>query len=113
MKVVLIAALALRAIERQVGLSQHSIRIGNSGDKGTNPNAHRYARIVTVEIVRTVKFRLDPRRQFPGVGRFLDLALQYRELIATESCDEIGFAGATPQAPRDLLEQEIAGGMAE
>src|ERR1700731_2496039 len=99
MEMVLVAPFVFRAVEGAVGLGEHGLRVGDTGDVGADASAHGDREFGALETIRKPELVLDAVSKLAGaLGGLGELGLEDGELIAAEPCDEVGLAGAGAQA---------------
>ena len=108
MKVVLVAALVLGAIERHVGLHQHDVRSAAALNKRTDADADRNPHIVTVDSIGSRERCLELGCKYPGVRRLTHFPLEYGELVATQPGYQVALPRALPQALGNFPQEQVA-----
>ena len=110
---VAIAAVALCAVEREIGLHHHGLGTGDvrgvDGDADAGGDAH----LVTVDLERHREDLAEPVAKGSSRGRIADVGHEVRELVAAEARDEFFGLHRLAQSLHHLLQQEIAHRMAE
>ena len=106
---------ALGHVHRDVGVPQELLRIRGVhillGEADADADAWEHLLPVALDLA--LERLQDPRGGVGGIRRIPDPVEQHGELVPAESCDRVGRANGGGQAPPDLLENEVAGSMAE
>ncbi|ODS03010.1 hypothetical protein AUC71_12115 [Methyloceanibacter marginalis] len=108
-----VAAVFLGAIKREIGvLQQCVVRLGVEGAQG-NADAGRGCDLMAVHLVTGAQRIAEAAGKPHGILGRLDLLSDDGELVTAKPADEIDLSNIFLQARGDLLQQRIAGGMAE
>src|SRR5262249_10245552 len=103
-----VAAAALGLVQRRVGLGERRLELEAPGLRGGD--AERDRDLVAVD--RRLADRLAQSLGDLGRDRRARPGEQHDELLAAEAVDRLEGANRRLQAPRDLLEDRVAGGVA-
>ena len=99
------AAVALRAIEREVGVAQQLIEVEPIGRRNRDADAGVGRDQVPAAIDRLANALVDRGQQLHGLGLITDRGLDHGKLVAAEPRCDIGFPEAGAQTIGDGPEQ--------
>ena len=108
-----VAAVLLGAIEREVGVLEQRVGGLTVERADGDADAGRGRHLVAVDMIGLAERGADASRKPHGVFRRSEVLGDDGELVAAKTADQVDVAHALLEPCRDLLEQCIAGGMAE
>ena len=108
-------AVSLGHVHGHVGVAQELGGLGNRvlAVDHADTDARPREDLLAVDLVRDLQRVKDPRRGVGRLRRVADALQQDRELVAAEAGDGVGGANRDPEAPCDLLQDLVAGRVAE
>ena len=107
------AAVALGAVEREVGVAQQFVGVRSVAGADRNTDADADHGLLAVDVVGLAQRIDDALRQRSGLGGICDRGLHDHELIASHPRDGVGVANEPAQPFGDDPQQLVAAGMAE
>lgn len=107
------AAVALGAVEGKIGLHHHRVRTGDVGRELRDADARGDADLVALNAEGNGEQLADPCRKLACSLRIGDLWHENGEFVAAEPRDQVFGPDGAPQPADDLLQQQVAQGMAE
>ena len=107
------APVVLGAVERQVRIAHQLVGCEPVGRADGDADAGADDDLAALELVGLAHRLDDALRKRRGVGRLVDRHLQDRELVAAHARDRIGLAHQRAQAAGGILQQLVAGRVAQ
>ena len=107
------AAVALGAVEREVGVAQQFVGVRSVAGADRNADADADHGLLAVDVIGLAQRVDDALRQRSGLGGVRDRGLHDHEFIAAHPRDGVGLANEAAQPLGDDPEQLVAAGMAE
>ena len=107
------AAVALGAVEREVGVAQQFVGARSVAGTDRNADADADHGLLAVDVIGLAQRIDDALRQRRGLGGVRDRGLHDDEFIAAHARDRVGLADESAQPLGDDPQQLVAAGMAE
>ena len=108
-----VAAQVLGAVHRHVGVDHQVLAVAGVVRVQADAQGQRHEQLAALDRERRAH-RLDGGTRHPqGVGRLVQVGQQQGELVAAQPRQRVAAAHALAQAGGDLLQQGVAGGVAE